>query len=41
MEDTLKRFGHRHLGKADKGVMRRFMAKSTGLSLPQVERFGN
>ena len=38
MEDALRRFRHRQLGKADKGVMRRFLAKSTGLSMPQVER---
>ena len=38
LEDTLRRFGHRHLGKAEKGVMRRFPAKSMGLSPPQVER---
>ena len=38
VEDTLRRFAYRRLGKADKGVLRRFLAKSTGLSLPQVER---
>ena len=38
VEDTLRRFGYRHLGKADKGVLRRSLTKSTGLSLPQVER---
>ena len=38
VEDTLRRFAYRHPGKADKGVLRRFLAKSTGLSLAQVER---
>ena len=38
VEDALRRFGYRKLGKADKGVLRRFLSKSTGLSLPQVER---
>ena len=38
MEDTLRRFASRRLGKADKGLRRCSLAKSTGLSPPQVER---
>ena len=34
----VSRFAYQRLGQADKGVMRRFLAKSTGLSLPRVER---
>ena len=34
----MRRFAYQRLGQADKGVMRRFLAKSTGLSLPRIER---
>ena len=38
VEDALRRFAYRRLDRADKGVLRRFLSKSGGLSLPQVER---
>ena len=36
--DQLRRLGYKGLGKRDKGTMRRFLAKTTGLSEVQVER---
>jgi len=38
MADTLKRFQYRHGLRADKGILRRYLAKVTGLSRAQVER---
>jgi hypothetical protein len=38
MADTLKRFQYRHGLRADKGLLRRYLAKVTGLSRAQVER---
>ena len=38
VQDTLGRFGHRHLGKRDKGVVLRFLVAATGVSLKQTER---
>ena len=37
-EDTLKRFHYRELGKAERGVMRRFIERVSGLSRAQVTR---
>ena len=36
--ETLQRFDYPRLGKADKGLIRRFLAKLTGLSRAQVAR---
>ena len=36
--DRLRRFGCKGLGKRDKGTVRRFLAKTTGLSEAQVDR---
>jgi len=38
VQATLLRFGYGRLGKLDKGVIRDFLVKSTGRSLPQIER---
>ena len=38
MTETLKRFGYRHGTRADKGLLRRYLAKVTGLSRSQVTR---
>jgi len=38
VQTTLSRFRYRHLRKRDKGVIRAFLVKSTGLSLARVER---
>jgi transposase InsO family protein len=38
MTETLKRFGYRHCARADKGLLRRYLAKVTGLSRAQVTR---
>ena len=35
---TLARFGYGRLGKADKGLLRRYLTKATGLSRAQVAR---
>ena len=35
---TLGRFGHTHLGKADKGLLRRYLCKVTGRSRAQMTR---
>ena len=35
---TLKRFGYRRLGKAQKGLVRAYLAKVTGLSRAQLTR---
>ena len=36
--DTLERFGHRRLGKRDKGVVPRLPVAATGISRKQTER---
>ena len=36
----LRRFGYTRLGKADKGLLRQYLAKVTGLSRAQGERRG-
>ena len=36
--DTLRQFGYRHLGKADKGVIVRYLCRITGRSRQQVTR---
>jgi len=38
LEWTLGRFGYRRLGRADKGVVRRFLMRFTGLSEAQLDR---
>ena len=38
MTDTLKRFRYGHCSRADKGLLRRYLAKVTGLSRAQVTR---
>ena len=38
VRDTLDRFGYRHLGKHDKGVVLKFLVAATGISLQQTER---
>lgn len=38
VQRTLARFGYARLGKADKGALRRFLAKTTGLSRAQLTR---
>jgi hypothetical protein len=38
MTDTLRRFNYRHVSRSDKGLLRRFLAKVTGLSRAQVTR---
>jgi transposase InsO family protein len=38
MADVLARFGYRSCSRADKGVLRRYLAKVTGLSRAQVAR---
>jgi len=38
MTDTLRRFHYRHGTRADKGLLRRYLAKVTGLSRAQVTR---
>ena len=38
VRDTLERFGYRHLGKHDKGVVLKFLVAATGISLKQTER---
>ena len=38
VRDTLDRFGYRHLGKHDKGVVLKFLVAATGVSLKQTER---
>ena len=38
MTHTLRRFHYPHLSRSDKGVLRRFLAKVTGLSRAQVTR---
>ena len=38
MQRTLARFGYARLGKADKGTLRRFLGKTTGLSRAQLTR---
>jgi hypothetical protein len=38
MADTLKRFGYTRACRADRGVLRRYLAKTTGLSRAQVAR---
>ena len=38
MGDTLKQFGYRALPRPDKGVLRKYLAKVTGLSRAQVAR---
>ena len=38
MADTLKRFGYAHASRADRGVLRRYLTKATGLSRAQITR---
>ena len=38
MTDTLRRFNYRHVSRSDKGLLRRYLAKVTGLSRAQVTR---
>ena len=38
VQRTLARFGYARLGKADKGALRRFLGKTTGLSRAQLTR---
>jgi hypothetical protein len=38
MADTLKHFGYRQCARADKGLLRRYLAKVTGLSRAQLAR---
>lgn len=38
MADTLKRFGYAQASRADRGVLRRYLAKATGLSRAQITR---
>ena len=38
VQRTLARFGYARLGKADKGALRRFLGKITGLSRAQLTR---
>ena len=38
MSDTLRRFNYRHGTRADQGLLRRYLAKVTGLSRAQVTR---
>lgn len=38
MAETLKRFRYAHCARADKGLLRRYLAKVTGLSRAQVAR---
>ena len=38
MADTLKRFGYAHASRADRGVLRRYLAKVTGQSRAQITR---
>lgn len=38
MADTLKRFGYARASRADRGLLRRYLAKATGLSRAQVTR---
>ena len=38
VRDMLERFGYRHLGKRDKGMVLRFLVAATGISLKQTER---
>jgi len=38
MTDTLKRFRYAHCARSDKGLLRRYLAKVTGLSRAQVTR---
>jgi len=38
MADTLKRFGYAHASRADRGVLRRYLAKATGQSRAQITR---
>lgn len=38
MADTLKRFGYARASRADRGVLRRYLAKATGLSRAQITR---
>ncbi len=38
MTDWLRRFNYRHVSRSDKGLLRRFLAKVTGLSRAQVTR---
>lgn len=41
LERTVRRFDYFHLGRADKGVLRRFLGKVTGLSRAQITRLLN
>ena len=38
MADTLRRFGYKSASRAERGVLRRYLAKVTGLSRAQVTR---
>ena len=38
VRDMLERFGYRHLGKRDKGMVLSFLVAATGISLKQTER---
>ena len=38
MADTLKRFGYAHASRADRGALRRYLAKAAGLSRAQIAR---
>ena len=38
MADTLRRFGYKHASRAERGVLRHYLAKATGLSRAQVTR---
>ena len=38
VRDMLERFGYRHLGKRDKGMVLRFLVAAMGISLKQTER---
>ena len=39
--DTLRQFGYTHLGKADKGVIVRYLCRITGRSRQQVARLSD
>ncbi len=38
IEATCKQFGYPHLGKADKGALKAYLGKATGLSRAQLTR---
>ena len=38
MAGTLKRFGYAHASRADRGILRRYLEKATGLSRAQITR---